>query len=359
MSAIETEVPAQVRVLVIEDSRVDNELICRMLRTNPALKIAAAAGTGRDALLLVERIKPDVMILDLQLPDMGGLDVIEQLMAFAPLPILVLSAAGGDKTTALEALARGAVEVMEKPELDTRAAFDHHSLLLTQAVRIVARSRVITHPRGRLARKGLAVTRGTEVIRPTREHKVKVVGIAASTGGPHALRTILASLPQSLAVPVLVVQHIARGFTQGLVDWLASTTPLPVCLAHNGALALPGHIYVAPEALHLEYMHRRIVCIRNDPVSGHCPSADVLLRSLAQDVRGEALGVVLTGMGRDGAEGALAIRKAGGTVLVQDEASSAVYGMPKAATDAGAADEVLSLERFAEAIVRRVEGGKK
>jgi two-component system, chemotaxis family, protein-glutamate methylesterase/glutaminase len=376
------EGPGLVRVLVVDDSRTDSELICRMLRTNPEVKVAASADTGKDALLLAGRIRPDVMILDLQLPDMGGLDVIEELMAFSPLPILVLSATGGDKKIALEALARGAVEVMEKPDLDSLAAFNHHAGHLTRLVKIVARSRVITHPRGRLARQGISPPTSAAPppkikpkVRPSAHHPARVasppppavlsrsdeeppimaVGIAASTGGPQALRTILAELPTSFPIPVLIVQHIAQGFTQGLVDWLGAATSMPVHVAHDGALALPGHVYLAAEGMHLEMRRHRLALRPGDPVSGHCPSADVMLASLAVDLKNRCLAVVLTGMGRDGAIGARAIFESGGEVIVQDESTSAVFGMPKAAVDLGAVTEILPLPEISQAIARRVE----
>lgn len=395
LAAPAAEKKGPVRVLVVDDSRTDSELICRMLRTNPDVKVAAVAGNGKEALALVARIRPDVIILDLQLPDMGGLEVIEELMAFSPLPILVLSAVGGDKTIALEALARGAVEVMEKPQLDSVAAFNHHAGYLTRIVRIVARSRVITHPRGRLARQGLGASQASATavkdrvvaLRPARQAKpglrpvprepvttsplvvppagpvsvraaleteLLAVGIAASTGGPQALRTILVELPP-LPVPVLIVQHIATGFTQGLVDWLNSTTPLPVHVAHDAAVALPGHVYLAGEGQHLELRRRRLTLRAGEAVAGHIPSADVMLTSLAVDLKDRCLAVVLTGMGRDGALGARAIHEAGGNVIAQDEMSCAVYGMPKAVVDLGLADEILPLIEISQAIVRRAE----
>ena len=362
-----TTITESVRVLVVEDSRVDSELICRMLRTSPEVKVAATTGTGRDAVSLVAKLEPDVVVLDLQLPDMGGLDVIEELMAYRPLPILVLSAIGGDKGVALEALARGAVEVMEKPELSTKELFDHHSSVLTQTVRIVSRARVITHPRRRLSQKGprsLAALSGREIVlRPEPAAsaggpRVAVIGVAASTGGPQALQSVLSDLPVSLPVPVLVVQHIARGFTQGLVDWLGNTVSLPVQIAHDGALAAPGHVYVAAEGLHLELRHRRLVLRAGEPVGSHMPSADVLLSSMASDLRERALAVVLTGMGRDGARGARAVHDAGGKVIAQDESTSVVYGMPKAAAELGAVDEVLPIGEIASAIIRRVQAGR-
>jgi two-component system chemotaxis response regulator CheB len=187
------------------------------------------------------------------------------------------------------------------------------------------------------------------------ELDVLAVGIVASTGGPQALRSLFSELSPALPVPVLVVQHIAHGFTQGLVDWLNSVTPLPVHVAHDGALTLPGHVYLAAEGLHLEIRRQRLSLRTGDPVSGHCPSADVLLASLAVYARERALAVVLTGMGRDGAIGARSIHEAGGTVIVQNEATSAVFGMPKAVVDLGAAHEVLPLGEISQAIARRVE----
>jgi two-component system chemotaxis response regulator CheB len=180
------------------------------------------------------------------------------------------------------------------------------------------------------------------------------MGIAASTGGPQALRALLSELPLSLPMPVMIVQHIAPGFTEGLVEWLRLTTTLPVNVARDGALVLPGHVYVAAEGRHLELRRRRVRLSGRELVAGHCPSADILFASLAAEAKERALAVVLTGMGRDGARGARSVHETGGTVIAQDEATSAVYGMPKAVVELGAAHEVLPLADISAAVTRFV-----
>jgi two-component system chemotaxis response regulator CheB len=276
------------------------------------------------------RLEPDLITMDIQLPGMSGLEAVEQIMSVRPTPILVLSSlAGGDGETAAAALAAGALEAMGKdglPLLDpaglTAAAFRRRVMLLSRA-------RVIRHPRA-----GLTARATSTPLLVTRRDGV--IGICASTGGPQALATVLAAIPASYPLPILVVQHIASGFTEGLARWLDGAIPLPVRLAEHGAAVRPG-VTVAPEGAHLLFESGGTLALdRRSPAGTHRPSADALLESIAASSKSAGVGVVLTGMGRDGAVGLQSIRAAGGLTIAQDEATSAVYGMPREAARRGA-----------------------
>lgn len=274
--------------------------------------------TAEEMLPRLEALDPHLITMDLEMPGIGGIAAIGRIMRDRPLPILVLSAhAGNDSEKAAEALAAGALEAMAKSSLELLEPAD----VWATAVR----SRV----------KRLA---SVQLKRPFR-----VVGIGASTGGPPALTSVLSALPAHFRLPVIVVQHITPGFTEGLVNWLDRSIDLPVRFARPGAIARAG-IWFAPDDAHVRLEpSMRFSIDRESRRGAHRPSVDILFETLAASAGEEAMGVVLTGMGRDGTEGVEAISAAGGLVIAQDERTSAVFGMPRAAIEAGA-DLVLPLE---------------
>jgi two-component system chemotaxis response regulator CheB len=325
-----TEPAAPVRVLVCEDSRTYAAALRRTLEHDGDITVAAVCASAEEAIAALPRVKPDLVTMDIELPGMSGLEAVEQIMGSKPTPILVLSSHVGPQTkAAAAALGAGALEALAKDDLDLGRPDGPAAATFRRRVKLLARARVIRHPRSRLrARRTPPAAR-----RDSRESSA--VGIVASTGGPQALATVLQALPADYPVPVLVVQHISAGFIGGLVRWLDGAVPLPARLAEDGAKLARG-IWVAPEGAHLKLGRSgRLVLDRVGDPGLHRPSGDVLLRSLADVAGAGAVAVVLTGMGRDGAAGAAKVREAGGLAIAQDEDSSAVFGMPKVASELG------------------------
>lgn len=343
-----------IRVLVVEDSLTVRQHIIDTIQSDPTFAVVGQAQDGQTAIDLCERLRPDVVTMDMVLPIMTGLAATEHIMAYFPTPILIVSASTnrGDLFRTYEALAAGAVDVLEKPlgtEVDDKWRRD-----LLIALRVVSKIRVITHIRGR--------HESPESMRPaapvsTGPSKPGVIAIGVSTGGPSALLSILRELPASFPLPILVVQHIAEAFACALAEWLDSQVALEVRYAINGE-HLPrsgsgsGVVLLAPPERHLEVVGGR-VALTSAPERHSCrPSVDVLFESVAREYGNRAVGCLLTGMGKDGARGLLAIKQCGGFTLAQDEESSVVYGMPGEAVKLGAAHRVLPLSAFAPTFTR-------
>lgn len=319
------------RVLICEDSRAYATALSRFLERDPEIEVVGVAPTGEQAIADVARLEPDLLTLDMQLPGMDGLEVVKTLMRSRPLPIVVLSAkvARGSEQ-AVEALASGALEVLAKDML----RLDRPDDVWAQAMR----SRLRRLSSMRVARPALARRPEQAPSRPGAglgSRSALAIGIGASTGGPPVLEALLGGLPADLPVPVLVVQHMAPGFIEGFVRWLGQKLAIEVGIAKAGERASPG-VWFAPDGAHLLLTGAMRFALEDQPEGPHRPSVDVLLSSLAQSAGSEAVGVVLTGMGKDGALGAAAIQGAGGIAIAQDEASSVVYGMPRAVAEAGA-----------------------
>lgn len=332
------------RVLICEDSLAYATALSRFLERDPEIEVLGIAPTGEQAIVDVERLEPDLLTLDMQLPGMDGLEVVERLMGSRPLPIVVLSAkvARGSERAAA-ALAAGALEILSKEQL----RLDRPDDVWAQAMR----SRLRRLSSMRVGRRGRS--RGPRRAPPPqstagRGRAAAVIGIGASTGGPPVLEAIFEELPGDFAVPVLAVQHMAPGFIDGFVRWLDQKLALPVGVAVAGARAEAG-IWFAPDGHHLVLTESGRFALEDEPEGPHRPSVDSLLGSLAESFAGEAVAVVLTGMGRDGAAGAAALRRAGGLVIAQDEASSVVYGMPRAVAEEGA-DLIAEPEAIGQAL---------
>jgi two-component system chemotaxis response regulator CheB len=332
---------APARILVCEDSATYARGLTRFLEADGELQVVGVCATGEAALEAVPRLTPDLVTMDIDLPGMSGILAVKRIMRTHAVPILVLSGQverGSER--AAEALAAGALEALPKtavriddPAGPTAVALRRKLSRLARATSADGRHAPSAPPGPVLNRNGPAT----------------VIGICASTGGPRALETVLAGLPPDFPLPVLVVQHMAPGFLEGLILWLDQHVPLPVALASHGQPAGPG-IWFAPDDAHLTLDPSLRLALDGETVAGpHRPAGDVLLRSLAASAGAGAVGVVLTGMGRDGAAGVEAIHAAGGRVVAQDEKTSAVFGMPRAAAEAGA-QVVLPLNRVADAI---------
>jgi two-component system chemotaxis response regulator CheB len=333
-----------VRVLVVDDDSSQVGELMHVLGRDGGIAVVGQASTADGLLPLIDQTQPGAIVLDLHLRDGSSQRAIEHVMAHTPTPILVLSARIDDRhsASAVDALVAGAVDALPRPRRWTPEL----AAELRRTVRQISKVSVIRHPRGRGATPSRPQTR------PQAERRV-VVTLAASTGGPSALAVVLAGLA-GLQAPVLVVQHLHPEFTSGLVEWMSRVSALPVEIAKHDELARPGRVYFAPGDLHLRLGASFRLELAAKPDAIHRPSADQLFNSAAESAGAAAVGVLLTGMGDDGARGLLAIRRRGGHTLAQDEESCAVFGMPKAAQRLGAVTDMLPLNRLADSIHRVV-----
>ncbi|MBX3167225.1 MAG: response regulator [Candidatus Eremiobacteraeota bacterium] len=328
------------KVLIAEESPALRQKLAEILNRG-GIEVVGEAWQGRQVVELCEQLRPDLVLMAVDLEGMNGLEATEQIMAFSPTPILVLS----DRPThpnCQKVLAAGAVDCISSRDWENG---------LVRRVRLVSRVAVITHPRARLKRADLGPPP------PGGLPRVRLICLGTSTGGPGALVEILSSLPPTLQVPILVVIHIQPPLGGGFAQWLASKVPRPVDYARSGQLwqECRGRVLLAPPDRHLRLAGPRLVLDDQPPRHSCRPSVDVLFESVAQEVGSAALACLLTGMGRDGAAGLLAIHRAGGLTMAQDEASSVVYGMPREAVQLGAAQKVVPLQQVSTLIQEACE----
>ena len=347
-----------IRVLLVDDSPLSVEIIRRMLATAPDIQVAGSAGDGVEALELIPLVRPDVICTDLHMPKMDGIELTREVMARHPLPILVLSMSvqAEQEHNIFQMLEAGALDILAKPRGGLESDFGVTAHDLITKIRILAGVRIIT--RRRKAESTPAMQTPSFAVSAT--FSPSIIGIGASTGGPKAIEQILQQLPADFPLPLLCVQHIAEGFMPGLVNWLAGSCRISVCSAVEGMRPIAGIAYFPPDNRHLEVDGQGVFrCSSALPFSGHRPSVDIAFSSLARCYGSAAVGVLLTGMGQDGAQGMLDIAHAGGITIVQDEPSSVVFGMPKRAIELGAAKHVLPLEQIAPALIRMTNGSAK
>jgi two-component system chemotaxis response regulator CheB len=342
----------RLRVLVVEDSLTVRRRLVEVLTSDPEIEVVGEAADGKRAIELCLALRPDVITLDMMLPVMTGLAATEYIMAHCPTPILVVSASTnrGELFRTYEALSAGAVDVLEKPTGQEPAGVWESKFL--SLLKLVARIRVITHLRGRQQslEPSVAVPFTPAVRGAARD--CTTVAIGASTGGPGAIVDILRALPNSFRLPILLVLHIGEPFGQAFAEWLDGQTGRPVAFAVDGEplSGASGRVIMAPPSRHLVVRADRLHLTR-DPERHSCrPSVDVLFESVARELGAGAAACLLTGMGRDGAAGLSDIRRAGGTTIAQDEATSVVFGMPREAILLGAAERVLPLDAIAPAL---------
>ncbi len=333
---------AAASVLICEDSGTYAAALRRTLEYDGDINVICVCGTAEEALAAIRSMRPDLITMDIELPGMDGLAAVELIMGTRPMPIIVLSShVGPGSHKAVAALAAGALDAVAKDDLDLAQPSSMAGAAFRQRIRVISHASVIRHPRARLA---------AHQPDPGLPRVASAVGICSSAGGPPVLAQVLGGLPAGYPVPILVVQHISTGFTESLAHWLDQKCPLSVRVAEDGQLAGPG-VWIAPEGGHLVLnANGRLSVDRTTIVDHHRPSGDILLTSIATAAGRRGAAIVLTGMGNDGAAGAAAVHAAGGLAITQDEASSAIYGMPKAAFDRG-----VNLALPPDQIVQRLE----
>ena len=340
-----------VRVLIADDSLVAREMLATILSSDPDIEVVGQATDGEEAVGMVARLRPDLVTMDIHMPKLDGLRATERIMAFTPTPILVVSSSvrGEGVGSAFDALALGALEVIKKPEPRDWADLERIGREVIRKVKVLANVHVITHVRGRREQRESEVI---HVPRGTGGHNIVVVG--SSTGGPTALLAVLGRLPKDIKVPVLIAQHIADGFVPGLVTWLNAGCAIDVVLAEHGMLPKAGTAYFATTGSNMVVDGGSIAF--RAPLKGqlYIPSADTLFESVARSYGKRSIAVLLTGMGADGAVGMKHLHDLGAMTIAQDEASCTVFGMPKAAIDLGAVDQVLTVNEIAAAVVKAI-----
>jgi two-component system, chemotaxis family, protein-glutamate methylesterase/glutaminase len=351
-----------IRCLVVDDARAFRAVLREILASAPGVEVVGEAGDGREAVSLVRALRPDVVTMDVRMPHLDGLAALAEIMRVAPTPVVVVSAEAGGKAQQLSfrALQLGAIEVLAKPCDPGTQRFERQAEAIRQAVRAVAGLLLVG--RGRGTAPAPPALRRAEPLRPAAARVIapltgaapEVLAVAASTGGPAALASILAKLPPELPLPIVVVQHIAAGFEAELARWLDSLTSLDVRLAVDGAVLAPGTVHLGPDGRHLGVRGGKIRLSDEPPLHGFRPSGTHLFSSVARECGPRGAGIVLSGMGSDGADGLAALRRAGGYTAAQSAATSVVYGMPRAAIERGAAEHELDLEEIPGEILRIV-----
>jgi two-component system chemotaxis response regulator CheB len=332
----------KIRVLIVDDSALMREALKSIIEQDPGIEVVGMANNGREGVEKSAILKPDVITMDLKMPMMSGLEATETIMEDVPIPIIVVS--GMDITVIVKALSIGAMDfVAVTSDIETIAAD------LISKIKIASRVK----PLKRIKIKPCAIKAPEEL---TGKDASKVVAIGVSTGGPQALQQVFAKLPPDFSCGILVVQHMSKGFIEGLAEWLNTTSCLHVSVARAGDALRKGQIMLAPDDLHMRIGDNgKIILSENtDKTIIHVPSIDVMMKSVADSYGENAVGVIMTGMGQDGVEGMRAIRAAGGRTIAQNENTSVIFGMNKVAIDMGLVDKAVALERMADELTKIV-----
>lgn len=346
-----------IRVLIVEDSAIFQTVLKNIFSTSPEIEVVGTASNGIEGLALIPQLNPDVICTDFHMPKMDGLEFTKQVMVQYPRPILVISISvqTEQRHRIFELLEAGAVDIFPKPRSTVDPDAQINRLKLINKIKILAGVKVFRKrtpqgiPKSELSSTTLQPTSGNAT------SKIKIVAIGTSTGGPQALQLIFDRLPANFSVPIVCVQHISHGFLDGLIQWLSATSRLPIEIARSGITPQPGIIYFPPEKKHLELNSQgQFVCSSSPPLGGHRPSVDVTFKSVAQVYHRQAIAVLLTGMGKDGAAGMQMIHQAGGLTIAQDQETSVIFGMPKEAIELGAVKHTLPLSEITPFVIEQL-----
>jgi two-component system chemotaxis response regulator CheB len=354
---------APIRILIVEDSMTQRFQLVSIIQATPDMVVVGQARDGVEAVQLTEKLRPDVISMDLRMPNLDGLEATRQIMHEFPTPIVIVSHATGDADLTMQAMQRGALAAIEKPPANTHPDYIKRRDELLSMLRLMAGVRVIRHwNTGMLNPERLKtgqLASLTSEIRANFLAMPEIIAIGSSAGGPSALATLFSGLPTNFSVPIVVVQHLTTEFMPGLASWLDRVSPLKIRLAEQGDLPVAGEILIAPGGCHLGFSaDKRIVLDSTRGQHRHHPAVNAMMDSAAACYGSRAIGVILTGMGDDGATGLRAMRNVGARTIAQNEQSCAVFGMPAAAIALGAAEFVLPLEKIVPALSLLIDRGE-
>ncbi|KAB2879589.1 chemotaxis-specific protein-glutamate methyltransferase CheB [bacterium] len=369
-----------IKILIAEDSPTVTMILQKIFAADDECQVIGTAKNGKEAIDKVKLLRPDIVTMDIRMPVMDGFEATKQIMTSHPTPILVISASVGkdDLNIAFNAIRAGALDIVEKPKGNLAMDYEYIGRDLIKKVKILSGVKVFHHVSGKAisaradskqassgdmpltpasnkfgiktpsTRELLAADKRLYPKAKTSSKPPEVVAIASSTGGPSALLKILKNLPDTFQIPIVIVQHICEGFGQGFVDWLNKECNLTVKTAERGEVLTQGNIYVAPDGFHLLIDPGKVVRLsKSMPINGLRPCATLMMETAAKVYGGATIGVILTGMGRDGADGMKAIKDAGGLTIAQSPETCVVFGMPKEAIELGVVDKILPIERIA------------
>ncbi|WP_371365284.1 chemotaxis protein CheB [Sporomusa rhizae] len=332
-----------VRVLIVDDCPIARNFISELLAEKSGIQVIGEAVNGEEGVKQALLLRPDLIIMDLEMPEMNGLEAIEIIMQANPTPILVVTSYGNARL-AYEAVSRGALEVIEKPSIDSE-----HCLQFIHKLKLLAGVKVIRHIKGKIAQ----LRQGGGAMETQLPRSLKAVAIASSLGGAKVLETILSQLADDFPVPIVIAQHISEGFAEALADWLNHKTPLEVKVAAEGQPLIPGKVLIIPPEYNVRVgINGNIKLLPYLPDDIYHPSCDMLLSSVAHVYRAGAVGIILTGMGQDGVEGMQAIKAAGGVTIAQNKETSLIYNMPRIAIERGLADFIVPANEISSILTK-------
>lgn len=348
-----------INILIADDSNTEAAILRHIFEAEPNLSVVGHARNGAEAVRLVPLLKPDIITMDIKMPVMDGILATKEIMEKFPTPIVIISSNlnDGPLGCTFQALEAGALSVLKKPLNITSSTFEHDKRRMLNAIFAMAEIKLLKQ-RAPIKREDNRTQSSTVIPKklPSQSAHYELIAIGASVGGTTALNAIISKLPLNFPLPIVVVQHIMPGFIRGFANWLNNNTPLTVKEIANNEILKKSHVYFAPDNFHLEIHrinhHLTARLVKSTSISGFCPSITVLLKSVAESCGRRGIGVLLTGMGNDGAEGLLALKNAQGHTIIQDKESSIVFGLAGVAQSMGAVDVVVPLEQIANYLIK-------
>ncbi|CRX39298.1 chemotaxis-specific protein-glutamate methyltransferase CheB [Estrella lausannensis] len=342
-----------IKVLIVDDSTVASRFLAHVIESDPKIKVIGFAADGEKALDMLAYLTPDVITMDISMPRLDGFDTTERIMRIKPIPIVMVSGlyASNDLEAAFKAMEAGALAILSRPVSIEDPNYEKMAKSLIGTIKTVAEVKVVTRNHGRGSSSA-----GKAPLKAKEETSIQAIGIGASLGGPLALEKILSTLPANFPVPLFIVQHISSGFAEGFAKWLQKNSALKIRLPQNEETAKPGFVYVAPDNKHMVVGEKGKIFLKEGKEKEICPSVDRLFQSLSTTYKRDVMGVILTGMGRDGAQGLLEMRKSGALTVSQSEDDCVMYSMPKAAVEIGASQSSMNLDEIAALILKAALG---